>query len=157
MKPDLVEERGQYYARSIPVLAGLLGVHRATIMAWRRRGAPAKTGHGYPVAETIVWARTDGPWRPEEDLDGEGETTESLERLRTARARLAEMDIAEREADLVRAGDLREILLRAASRIREGGENLGRKFGPDAQRVLDEAVEAAEGLIGEALGDEATE
>lgn len=150
MKSILKTVDGTHYATTITNLAALVGVHRQTAMAWHRAGAPGKCRHGYPVAETVAWARESGPWSPRPidiPADMQGEPTEALERYRLAKAKLAERELRVLDRELVPASELHAVLSAAASRIKGCNQRLGREFGPDAQRILNESVQAAGELI----------
>jgi len=58
-----------------------------------------------------------------------------------AKARLAELDLAQRAGELVTAASIHELLTRFASILRRKGEALQRRFGPDAQRIMDEGLD----------------
>lgn len=150
MKVTLKTVDGTHYATTIANLAALVGVHRQTVMGWHRDGAPGKCRHGYPVAETVTWARESGPWSPrpiDVPEDMQGEVTEALERYRLAKAKLAERELQQLDRELVPATELHAVLSAASSRIKECNQRLGREYGPDAQRILNESIQAAGELL----------
>lgn len=79
----------------------------------------------------------------------EGPSTPALERLRLAKAQLAELELAAKRQQLVPVEEVRSGLLGPfAGALRRAGEVLGRNYGPGAQQVLDDALEAGRALLG---------
>lgn len=60
---------------------------------------------------------------------------------KAAKAKLAELDLAQRSGELVLAAEIHDHLTRFASILRRTGEALQRRFGPDAQRILDKGLD----------------
>lgn len=73
-----------------------------------------------------------------------GDGSPALERYREARAKLADLDYRKRVGELIDVAAMHERHVRIAGRLRQAGELLGRKFGVDAQLILDEALEDVE-------------
>ncbi len=71
-----------------------------------------------------------------------GAPSPALERLRTAKARMAELDLEERSKSSVPLADLLPVLAGVAGPLRKCGEALGRQFGAGAQALLNEALQA---------------
>ncbi len=78
---------------------------------------------------------------------GDAEGSPSLERLRKAKAALAELDLQERRGDLVDRHKFEGLLNRNAAILRGAGEALQRHYGPEAQGLLDEALDDADAEI----------
>lgn len=70
-----------------------------------------------------------------------GPSSPALERYREARAGLANLELHQRQGNLLDRAEVHERMLRAATPLRRAGEALQRKFGVEAQRVLDAAVD----------------
>jgi len=91
-----------------------------------------------------------------DDVDAElmaGGDSPGLERYRNAKADLAEMDRDVRRGHLVPMAELEPVLTSFASVIRGTGDNLQRKFGPDAAEMLNAGVSEAVGTIESFLSD----
>jgi len=73
-------------------------------------------------------------------MDGGGDSP-ALERLRMAKAQLAERDLAERDGDLVRRAVIVDALRPAAAGLRQAGERLAKDYGNDAAAVYNDAVD----------------
>jgi hypothetical protein len=91
------------------------------------------------------------PANEDDALVFSGGDSPNLERLRGAKATLAEMDLEERRGSHANIKHLDTCLMRFASQIRRGGEILQRKFGNEASDVLNSAVIDAEQLIKEEI------
>ena len=92
-----------------------------------------------------VWAaETLRPVRPAEDPLLTGGPSEALERYRTARAALAELDVKEREGQLVPVGVYVPAMTHLAGILRRAGHRLVREFGNGAGEILNEAIDEFE-------------
>ena len=92
-----------------------------------------------------AWAAsTQAPPGMEDGLWLGGGSSPAFERWREARATLAELDLAKRQGQLLGRNEVHEMLGRVASILRGAGDMLQREFGPEAHRVLDEALDDAE-------------
>ena len=69
-----------------------------------------------------------------------GPPTAALERLRTAKAQLAEIDVEERRKQSVPLSDLSADLVMIAGPLQRCGAELGRRFGPEAQKLLNDTL-----------------
>lgn len=69
-----------------------------------------------------------------------GENTPGLERFRMARAKIAELDLQERELSLIPRDKVHDGFGRLATILRSAGESLERGYGREAKGILDEAV-----------------
>jgi hypothetical protein len=81
-------------------------------------------------------------------LVAEGVASPALEKYREARAALAELDLQERQRDLLPRQAVHEVFGRIASRLRDAGEQLGREHGSEAHEVLDEALSDSQRELG---------
>lgn len=79
-----------------------------------------------PSEEQAIWAGAPSP---------------ELERLRRAKADLAELEYAQRVGSVVSTEVVYSELLPMMVRVRSAGEELGREFGPRAQQILVETVD----------------
>lgn len=111
-----------------------------------RNGRKSKR-YRYDLHEIAVWyvhrrekRRTD----PDDPLVYAAANTPGLERLRKAKAEIAELELHERQRRVVQRDDVRELLALVASHYRRAGETLQRRFGRDAAQVVLDAVEQAE-------------
>jgi hypothetical protein len=77
------------------------------------------------------------------DIEATAGLSPALERYREARADHAELDLQERQRDLLPRQAVHEVFGRIASRLRDAGEQLGREHGSEAHEVLSEALDDA--------------
>lgn len=73
-----------------------------------------------------------------------GADSPALERYRQARADLAEIEVAQRRRVLLVADDMQHGLARMAAILRQAGQTLQRRYGPDAMAVLTDALDDVE-------------
>lgn len=71
-----------------------------------------------------------------------------LERFRLAKAKIAEMDLAERCGELIDVSKARDILGRWASILRRAGERIGR-LSPEAGKILADSLDELQDVIRE--------
>lgn len=90
----------------------------------------------------------------EDDLLHSETASPALERYREERALLARLDRLEREGQLVPRDSVREGLGQVAALLRAAGESLQRECGPEAVRILDEALDDAGRKIARLFGAE---
>lgn len=92
------------------------------------------------------------------DLDDmmDGGSSPALEQYRTERAKLARLDRLEREQQLLPRDQVHATHAQLASILRQAGETLQKKFGPDALEILNDALEDAQREISRMLGDAPT-
>ncbi len=64
----------------------------------------------------------------------------ALEKQRAVTTRLKELDLQEREGQLIARGEVHDFLMRLAIVLRSAGELLARHHGQDAQQILNEAL-----------------
>jgi hypothetical protein len=109
---------------------------------------------GYDLRLIVQWLRRDGPWRPHRRdsptpdavgddvlLEGGAVNSPALEKLRAAKAALAELDLQERRGGLISVERSKEIGLRWATLIKRLGERLGKRYGRDAAAAVIDTLE----------------
>lgn len=138
------EER--FVATSREELASLYGKNPSTIQNWSAAGMPGSRGH-WELREVLPWREK---WWEARLANSSGDpmlvsdgASPALEKYREEKAALARMDRLEREGNLLKSDDLRELLLPAFAVLRDCGERLQAMFGADALRIHNEAVDAA--------------
>ena len=97
--------------------------------------AQAQRGGPDAGADAELWAAA---------AAGDGTSSAALERWRTAKAGLAELDLEQRRGDLVDPREFNRLLLRFTTILRGCGETLQRQYGADAQSLLDEGIDEIE-------------
>lgn len=83
---------------------------------------------------------------PDAELLGGGDSP-NLERLRLAKAQIAEIELQERRKDIIPRAQVHDLLTRVSVQLRRAGEILQRQWGEDAQQVLDEALTELRGEL----------
>jgi hypothetical protein len=89
----------------------------------------------------------------EEDALLQGGPSPALERYREKRAALADLDLLERQNQLIPRDQSRQALGRIAGILRNAGEMLQRQFGPAAVDILNEALDDAEAEMDRFFGE----
>lgn len=82
-----------------------------------------------------------------------GPATPALEAFRSERAQLARLDRLERERELLPREIVHAAFARVANLLRNAGEQLERRFGPDAREILDDALTSAAAELGSLCAD----
>lgn len=72
-------------------------------------------------------------------------------RKRTADAELAELNLQAQQGRLIDRSELQEGWSILAHLLRRAGEMLQRDYGPDAEAIIEEALDEADGIIDEML------
>lgn len=136
-----------------------MGVGMRTIRDWVAAGAPRKTVRGYDVAAVREWRQKNlkpapGHGPPQNGTDPllVGSDSPALERYRLARAKHEELDLAERERQLVSREDLHSWLVQLSNTLRAAGDRLQRMHGVDALRIVEEALDEFDRQVKEKLG-----
>lgn len=99
------------------------------------------------VLEVFALLAKIAPWYGQlEDGNGDaallaGPTTAAMERLRNAKADLAEMERDKRRRMLLPRSEVRDGFNELAGFLREAGERIGREHGRAAQKILEDALE----------------
>ena len=125
--------------------------------------------HGFPTADRTIslpnflrylydWLaknsrKLHAPETEDEMLIGSGNANSpALERFRSIKADLAAHELREKEGDVIDSGKIRQAHGQMASVLRSASDSLQKQFGPEAHRILDDALE--ESLrIGEGIFD----
>lgn len=100
----------------------------------------ARALHDFLAENAVKLARDD-------DALMSGPASPALERYRAARAALAELELGQREGQLLPRDETHLAMARIAAILRSAGETLGRQFGSEAREILDEAMDDAEAEI----------
>lgn len=152
----------QFDLYTIEDVAKFADVAAQSVRYWLLKGMPRSQGENgssatYNAAEVFRWYRTDGPGAPrrgsgsnnsqqlislgvdEGDLLS-GPDTPALERFRLARARLSELEYERQKSTVVPIEEMVAEISGLAGHLRKLGEQLGQHFGPDAQRMLNDAL-----------------
>lgn len=163
------KQKEGFRLRSIPEVAEFFDVSPSTVSTWIDNGMPRYLKPGplqkkanaylYDLQAIVQWYRTDGPGGrnesrnrrneqqrqlpidPEDPLIDSGEATPALERLRLAKAKLAEADWDERRKRLVPIDDLMRIMAGWAEPLRRLGERLHQRFGREAAEMLNRTLD----------------
>ena len=159
--PLTAERKAGFVLHTVAEVAEAAQVSQKTISNWmhltppmpsrevgKRRGYPKRE---FPLDEIFAWYINLGPgkraWRQldtpdrvaalsEEDLLLAAADTPAMERLRTAKAKLAELDLAERLKQLVPLEEVLNDFADLALHLRGVGEKLAIQCGPLAQQLL---------------------
>lgn len=106
-----------------------------------RAAKPPKNDDGktYDARELVEWyigrLKTPDPL-----MDVPSSDSPALERYRTAKARLAELAYEKECRNVLPVAEVRTAIVGMTAPLRRAAEELGRTFGPDAQRVLNSAI-----------------
>ena len=123
-----------------------------TVGQWRSRGMPGKPGR-YDLREILKWALAEGLLVPiSRAAQGDEVGPQSLGRQRQAKAELLEMEVLQRKRALLPRDDLRNSLGILASMIKQKGEQLCRRYGPDASVFFSDLLEDYHRVISNEFG-----
>ena len=93
------------------------------------------------VEEAVQAARIEAGADVDPLLVGGNKGSVALERYRTAKAELAEMDAARKREELLPADDVRALIFEFADAVRAAAEQIRQQYGNDPADLLDEALE----------------
>lgn len=100
------------------------------------------------------WSRGGVPGAAADEDEMSGPASPMLERWREEKWRLARMERRRLEGSLVDRAEIDGLLIPVAQRLQRASEQLGRRYGADAQAILAEAIEEVIGVVsGEGVGD----
>ena len=138
-------ENAKWLATDQAEVADFFGISVNTLSIWRKMGMPGARG-GWPLDQIAKWLRKDGPWRRfgaagVDELDADGPDSPALEESRRWRAKLLEQEFRKREGELVDVGYVSVPADRIMARLRRCGEQLGVRFGPEAQIMVNDAID----------------
>lgn len=138
----------------------MLNVSTASVQRWMTIGCPGKEGHYEVVPAIVHWLTKEGPWktrrRGTDDADpllSEAIDTPALERYRTARAKMVELEYEKACRTVMPVEDVREAFAGAAGHLRKLGESLAKQFGPAAQQMLNDGIDEYAQIIAAKFGD----
>lgn len=131
-------------------VAEFFGVSIDTVKSWTRKNMPGAP-KAYRLDKIAQWLRTEGPGSSriqasDDPLLGEGESP-ALERYRLAKAQHAELDLEERRGNLIDKSKCRDVLSMWAGVIRKLGESIGRRFGVEAHREINDALDECASIV----------
>lgn len=145
-------------------VAEFCGVDPGTIQTWVRQGLPRHgAGKGrfrYDLSEIHRWTharKADPPAAAGDDPLLAGTDSPGLERYRLARAALAELELDERQKNVVRVEVIRDALLRFADILRRLGDRLNRRYGADAGLAVYDAIDECRRVLRGEFGDTDTD
>lgn len=141
-------------------LASAVGVDPSTVAQWVRAGLPrvsaGKNRYAYcipcAVAKRLESAPVDRGSQSLDDLIAAGGDSPNLERLRLAKAQLAEMELAAKRKSVMPRDMARSALGRVASLWRRYGERLGKRHGPEELASFNETLCEAQQVIDDEFG-----
>lgn len=102
------------------------------------------------LAEQVGSAHSD-----DQLLLGGGNESAGLERLRLAKAKHAELDLAHRKGMLIEVDKAKEILGRWASLVRRMGEKLSKRYGNDAATEINNTLSECRAAVAEVMNADA--
>jgi hypothetical protein len=126
-----------------------------------RYGIPIR-GESIDLARVLTWLHDflaeNGPLLlrsvgTEQLLSGDVQDSPALEKLREETYKLKRLERLEKERNLLRRDQIHEGFSLISGVLRAAGDQLQKKFGPDALEVLNRAMEQAEQEIVRVLGD----
>ena len=117
-------------------VAAHFGVSERTVRAWLSTDCPGSHGD-YRLDAIAAWREA----RHQPDPMLAGPTSPMMERYRGARAKLAELELAQRQGRLVDQAEAMTCWTILARRLRQAGAGLQKAFGPAAAKILNEAIE----------------
>lgn len=124
----------------------------------KRGSGPSLRLYAPAVVKALLTYRMVGakgkPADDETDPLLKGDESPALERYRLGRAKMVEMDLAERERQTVRVQALRDAMRGGVSALRSTGDRLVRQFGNEAGEMFNEGVADFEAAALRAIGGE---
>ena len=150
------KKKSRWTAANQAEVGEFFGVSMDTIAAWRKKGMPGVSGR-YDLREILVWVRSEGPWRqrggvdigtgPLDDLIVEAGDSPNLERCRLAKAQLLELELETKRSSLLPREKVRSGLGRFAAILRQLGERLGKRYGPEVIGSVNDALDDCQRVI----------
>lgn len=144
-------------------LASAVDVVSSTVSQWVRSGLPrekaGKNRYRYCIPCAVAFRLRDlespptpGTLSDEEEMLIGGSDSPALERYRLARAKLSELELEERRKSLLPRERVRSGLSRFAMILRQLGERLGRRYGPEAAASVNDAVDDCQRVVDDEFG-----
>jgi len=117
---------------------------------WSKSGCPRNSDRSFDLIAVVRWKIEQAEKLNQGDADPlmSGGGSEALERYRDEKAKIARLDRLVKEDTLLPRDEVRSCLEQIAAIVRGAGERLAREHGDDARKVLDEALDDADELIG---------
>ncbi len=139
--------------KSQPEVAEFLGVTPDVVKTWRAKGMPGKP-RAYDLQAIVIWLRSDGPWRRGAAATPEADDAQEQAKLseREAKARLAWLQVGQREGKLLDRNLVHELFTRVGGMLRQAGEVLQRHYGSEALAIQNEALEEVGMAVREGRG-----
>lgn len=92
-------------------IAELFGVSGPAIRKWETdAGCPRNRDRSYDLGAVIAWRVTLESGRATDSIEANGDAADALERWRSARAGIAEIDFAERKRSVIPAHEVRRVV-----------------------------------------------
>lgn len=136
-------------ARRLPqkTVCDLFQTTRKVLGEWQLEGLPRNDDKGrtYDLFNVFLWVK--GRWfKTPDDSDMIG-NSEHVEKFRKYKARMMELQVKEKEGELVPRAEIREGLSRMAGLLRALGARLQRSYGARAQEMINETLDEFEKVI----------
>jgi len=143
---------------SIKQLAILLNRKPQTIQSWINRGMPTLQNGSFDLDACILWRdenlekrdKGNDPKREffidvdDPELLDKSVSTDSLEELRKWKAATARLEFLQKTKELIPRAEVAALFSILAEQIKVAGENLQRRYGTDAQDIIDQALKSTE-------------
>jgi hypothetical protein len=124
------------------LLCQIWSITRQSVARWNKEGIPRNPDGTYDLITVNQWLRK----RWEHDAR-HGPKQDALERWRTARAKISEKELARLDEDLCDRAYIEEGVNAFLARLKEMGDALQRKFGPEAHDLIVQHLEAAQRIV----------
>ena len=145
-------------------LASAVDVDPSTVAQWVRAGLPrssaGKNRFRYCIPCAVAFrmrglespAPAPGSLTAEEEMLVGAADSPALERYRLARAKLSELELEERRKSLLPRDRVRTGLSRFAVILRQLGERLGQRYGPEATSSVNDALDDCQRVVDDEFG-----
>jgi phage terminase Nu1 subunit (DNA packaging protein) len=149
----------QYTVSSHDAIAAFFGIRRRTVQDWLGAGCPGTVEEEgkrtkYNLRLVFGWWK-ENVYKPPKDPE-ELSHLEELKRLQLQqKIRSGELDYAKEKQDVIRWLHVQTYLERTAARYRQAGDLLRKHHGPDAQKILHDAIDAVEAELDTMFGNTA--
>lgn len=144
---------GEYVRQGMPGIKGNWILEDC--QAWVDRNVRHRGERRPRAQESASGGRGSGSLPPGDEILLNEPTSPQLERFRKIRADTAQLDLDEKRKQLIPREQVHELLVMLSGVIRTAGETLQRQFGNDAARILEEALNDADGYIDRFITDAA--
>lgn len=145
-----------FIVTSQDAVGAFFGVGRRRAQDWSNEGMPGETGH-YDLREIFKWW-LENVYKPPKKKAEDRETSAHLEELKKMqlqqKIRANELEYAKEKEVVIPWAHVQTYLDRMCARYRSAGDLLRKHHGPDAQKILHDAIAAVEadldGMFGNA-------